>query len=212
MHTNAKYIIFDGQDGSGKGTQIQLLRERATIENRKFILTREPGGTPFGENLRALMLSGAQLGVTTEFFGMLASRSQVVNDVVVPYLENNVTVISDRGDSSTLAYQIYGRKQYDLEDYFWRSRDLIFGENASPYYVFLDLSSEEAKRRSQNDETHTSVFDNEMVEFYERVRKGFYVFKERIPDKVTLVDASRTPQEIHEEIYDLVARVCGWIN
>ncbi|MEK7460178.1 MAG: dTMP kinase [Patescibacteria group bacterium] len=208
---SAQYIVFDGQDGSGKGTQMKLFSDRAEAEGRKFIQVREPGGTLFGEDLRKILMS-CHIEVGTEFFCMMAARNELMRQVVMPHLEKGISVISDRGDSSTYAYQICGRRASYLEDEFWRMRELFFSKCTPNHYLIFDLSSEEAQRRSNSDPGHNSVFDKEKLEFYKKVALGYrsFVYDLPRPGKGTIIDAGRSPEIIHEEVYGLISGLCGW--
>ena len=207
----AQYIVFDGQDGAGKGTQMKLFFDRAKAEGRKFIQVREPGGTPFGEDLRNILMS-CHTEIGSEFFCMMAARNELMHQVVMPYLDRGISVISDRGDSSTYAYQVCGRGASYLEGEFWRMRELFFSKCLPTHYLIFDLSSEEAQRRSNSDAGHNSVFDKEKLEFYKKVAQGYrsFVYDLPRPGQGTVIDAARSPEIIHEEVYGLISNLCGW--
>lgn len=209
----APFIVIDGMDGSGKGTQISLLTGRLGDEGKKFIFTREPGGTPFSEKLRDLFNSteGAETSARTQSLLMWTARSDVHERVIVPALNAGIIVVDDRGDTSTLAYQAYARMAPELEDEFWRMRKFVFGEHPPTLYIILDLPAEEAKRRVDADfDRVKSPFDMKPLAWYSRVRGGFHAFHEELPHQVMMVNGARSPETIHEEIYRIVKEHCRW--
>lgn len=207
------FVVIDGMDGSGKGMQIGLILERSRRSGHKFINTREPGGAPLSEKIRDLFNSpeGADASARTQFLLMWAARSNWLEKVVIPNLSAGTSVISDRGDSSTLAYQVYAKGAPEFEDEFWRMRSMIFGEYAPTLYIFIDVPAREAKRRVDQDNSRTkSAFDAQPLEWYERVRQGFEAFRNELPNHVIVVNGDRPPEVIHEEVYKIVADHCGW--
>lgn len=209
----APFIVIDGMDGSGKGTQISLLAARMGDEGRNFILTREPGGTPLSEKIRDIFSSpeGADASARTQYLLMWAARSHWMEKVVIPYLSAGTLIISDRGDSSTIAYQVYAKMAPELEDDFWRMRKFVFGEHSPTRYIILDIPAEEAKRRIDADTSRVkSPFDMKPLEWYKRVREGFQTLHEELPHHVTIINGARTPEIIHEEIYRIVKEHCRW--
>lgn len=209
----APFIVIDGMDGSGKGTQIDLLVERALHHGYKFFNTREPGGAVLSERIRDIFVSpeGASASARTQFLLMWAARSHWLEKIVIPHLSSDIPVISDRGDSSTLAYQVYAKQALELEDEFWRMRSMIFGKYTPMRYFIIDVPPEEAKRRVDADKSRTaSDFDLAPLDFYDRVRAGFYAFREKLPHNVVIINGARSPEIIHEEIYQIVSECCGW--
>lgn len=207
------FIVIDGMDGSGKGTQIDLLVDRAIRSGRKFYNTREPGGAVLSEEIRALFSSpeGASASARTQFLLMWAARSNWLEKIVIPNLSASTPIISDRGDSSTLAYQVYAKEAPQLEDEFWRMRSMIFGEYTPTLYIFVDVPAREAKRRVDLDNSRTkSAFDAQPLEWYERVRHGFEAFQNELPNHVLMINGDRPTEVIHEEIYKIVSEHCGW--
>ncbi len=206
------FIVIDGQDGSGKGTQIRLLNERIEKDGRTAVFTREPGGVPLSEALRAVIKSdeGMSSDALTQFLMFWAARNEWVKQLVAPNLTKGIPIFSDRGDSSTFAYQVIAKNAPELKEEFWRLRDIVFGDYEPTSYIIIDVPAEVARTRSLLDSEHTSVFDKEHVDFYERVRQGFMMFSEKIPNSVIIVDGNRVPEIIHEEIYAMVSELCGW--
>lgn len=208
----APLIIFDGIDGSGKSTQAIMLKERLEGKH-KVCFTREPGGAPLSEEIRNLFSSpeGAQASARTQFLLLSASHSHWLEEVALPNLKEGTPVVSERGDSSLFAYQLYTKDHLDLENLFWEMRNHIFGEYRPTVYLIFDVSPVEAKRRVNTDSTRTkSLFDMEPIEFYERARAGFQMFAKKLSGEVILIDGDRDTQTIHEEVYQIVSKTCGW--
>ncbi len=206
------FIIIDGQDGSGKGTQIRLLKERIEKEHRTAVFTREPGGVPLSEALRTVIKSdeGMSSDALTQFLMFWAARNEWVKQLVVPNLTKGIPIFSDRGDSSTFAYQVIAKNTPELEEEFWRVREMVFGDYEPTLYIIIDVPAEVARERSLSDGEHTSAFDTEHVDFYERVRQGFRDFSKKAHTNVFFIDGTRTPEIIHKEIYSIVSELCGW--
>lgn len=208
----APLIIFDGIDGSGKSTQALMLKERLASAH-KVCFTREPGGAPLSEEIRNLFSSpeGAQASARTQFLLLSAAHSHWLEEVALPNLKEGTPVISERGDSSLFSYQLYTKDRLDLESLFWEMRNHIFGEYRPTAYLIFDVSPVEAKRRVNTDTARTkSLFDMEPIESYERARAGFRMFAEKLPDEVVLIEGGRDPKMVHEEVYEIVSKICGW--
>jgi len=204
------YIVIDGIDGSGKTTQVNMLIERAQVEGRMFRHAHEPGGTPFAEKMRNVFNSkeGENTSARTQFLWMWASRSDLLEKVVTPALEQGIPVISERSDSSTFAYQAL---QLDDFDWFWQERIRVFGSHDPTIYIIIDIPGEESKRRVDADTRRSKTpFDMKPVEWYERVREGFLLFSRDKRVSAIVISGAQSPELIHEEIYQIVAEHCGW--
>lgn len=201
-----KYIVFDGMDGSGKGTQIELLKKK--LDPKCTIFTREPGGTPLAEEIRKTLLENPLARESTplnDFLLFWAAREDLLNNLVGPSLDAEKNIISDRGDSSTFAFQIFGEEHEELLDVFLSLRSLVFdtgrGRNAPDEYVIFDLPAEVSRDRVMKDtKRKKNCFDERDLSYYERVRKGFKMFAKCVNAKVVFVDANRDPQAIHLDV------------
>src|SRR3989344_5042238 len=149
----AKLIILDGLDGSGKGAQIELLKKFLVDKKVSILFTREPGGSPYGEEIRKLILNsmGKSADPLTQFFLFWADRDDHMRKVVSPALLKGVNVISDRFDSSTFAFQIFGGVQTKLLQPFSFFRKLVLGEVEPSLYIVLDLPPDVALERIKKD-------------------------------------------------------------
>jgi len=204
-----KLIVIDGMDGSGKGTQIKKVRGAFP----EFIFTREPGGTPKAEEIRRIILDGKNPSTPfADFLLFWASRVLHIEQVITPALESGASVISDRFDSSTYAFQICGEEHPELLGEFLHFRSLVLARALPSLYIFLDLPSEVAFERRQKDvEQEKSKFDIEPVEYHERVRQGFLSFppQNAVSSRVCIVDASRSPEEVFEDIIGVIQKETG---
>ncbi|MBI5078166.1 MAG: dTMP kinase [Candidatus Yonathbacteria bacterium] len=207
----APLIIIDGIDGSGKTTQANLLKER--LSDGQVVFTRQPGGTPLSEKIRDVFSSSLAVDASpqTQFFLMWASRADWLEQVVIPNIEKGIPVISNRGGSSTYAYQVYAREAHDLEEEFWRTRALVMGKHKPRMYIIIDIPAKEARRRMDADESRIkSLFDVKPLEFHERARAGFRAFAKKLPGEVIILDGMRDRDVIHKEVFALVSEICGW--
>lgn len=205
MRNNAKYVVFDGMDGSGKGTQMKLLEERF---GDSVAFTREPGGTPFAEEIRKVVRDNPLAGKSTALNNFLlfwAAREELQHNLVVPVLQSGKHVFSDRGDSSTYAFQLWGEEHYELLDMFLGMRDLVFNDRHEPdLYIVFDLPAEMARKRALQDASRTqNHFDIRDLGYYERVRKGFCKFAEFHP--VMIIDATQKPEDVHQLVMMILA-------
>jgi dTMP kinase len=207
---SGKFISFEGMDGAGKSTQIALLASALEKLGINVLLTREPGGTPFGETLRGLLLDVSQSGLhpTAELALMFASRAQLVATVIEPALQRGEWVLCDRFVDSSEAYQGGGR-QLGSEMVLAMQRALLGGK--SPDLTILldhDIAGTitRARERSLATEGRESRFENEEDSFFERVQATFRHIAARDMERVFLIDAKRSIDVIHGEITKEVSR------
>ncbi len=200
MSKFGKYVVFDGMDGSGKGVQLDLLR-RLLLKNTVF--TQEPGGTPFAEEIRSLVRDNPLAGQSTPLNNFLlfwAAREELVEKLVMPSLYAGKNVFSDRGYSSTYAYQIYGEGRRDLQVLFFMLRAEVFrkdGRWQPELHIIYDLPPEVARDRVMKDAKRArNHFDDRPLEYYARVREGFKKFAYE-HEVVEFVDATQTPEAMH---------------
>ncbi len=193
-----KFIVIDGGEGSGKSTQLQFLKEKYP----KALFTREPGGSEYGEEIRNLMLKSPlakEASAETQFGLIWANRADHIARKVRPALDNGVNVISDRFDSSTFAYQIYGQEGTELKDLFFEIRKIFIKECVPDLYVFFDISPEESIKRTTmraNLFGESNHFDERKIEFHRRVREGYAEFAKIFPKNVRIIDASGSKEEV----------------
>jgi dTMP kinase len=211
-----KFISFEGMDGAGKSTQIAHLASALRHLGIDVLLTREPGGTPLGETLRALLLDVSQGGLhpTAELALMFASRAQLVATVIEPALQRGQWVLCDRFVDSSEAYQGGGRELGS--DMVLAMQKALLGGRTPDLTVLLDHdiagSITRARARSLATEGKESRFENEEHSFFERVQTTFRHIAARDTERVFLTDARRSIDVIHGDIMEEVARRFGLIS
>ena len=205
-----KFIVFEGIDGSGKTTQINqlskwLIGTDLIPENNKLVITREPGGTKLGKSIRSLLLDTSREkspGSITELLLYAADRSQHVNEIIRPTLDQGDWVISDRFCGSTLAYQGYGRK---LDINLIKDLEAIATQGIAPDITFLlDIPIEESIRRRMN--RKDDRIEKEGREFLSNVSLGFQALSEDSNwKKISAINSEeKIISEIKSEIKKLI--------
>jgi dTMP kinase len=200
------FITFEGSEGSGKTTQVQRLAARLQRVRVPHLVTREPGGTPIGETIRELLQfapHNSTMTPETELLLFESSRSQLVREVIKPALERGMCVIADRFFDSTTIYQGAARKL---------NREMIDTLNAfavgdcTPDVTFvLDVDAATAESRMQHAPRKTDRMEQQPAEFYDRVRDGYRELAAREPNRIVLINGSRGPDEIENEIWETLS-------
>ena len=206
------FITFEGIEGSGKSTQIVLLANYLSAHNRPMTLTREPGGTPVGDQVRKILLDPANtaLDPAAELLLYAAGRAQHLAEVIGPELKAGKVVLCDRFSDATLAYQGYGRG-LDLE--LIRTLDRIVTDNLRPdLTILLDIDPvaglDRARGRNSGHGLEAEArFENEQIAFHERVRHGYLELAKREPGRFRIVDASPAPEMIQNELRKIIAEM-----
>ena len=203
MSTDGLFITFEGTEGAGKTTQITLLAERLKNSGREIVVTREPGGTPIGEEIRNLLKNsakGAGMQPETELLLMNASRAQLVRDVIRPALGRGAIVLCDRFFDSTIAYQGFGRN-VDLQDLEKITRIAV--ADIQPDLTLLlriPLEISEARRNSRGGGAGDRFEENDRA-FFARVEQGFDFVLSTGGDRVRSVDATQPRESVAAEIW-----------
>ncbi|KKW33392.1 MAG: Thymidylate kinase [Parcubacteria group bacterium GW2011_GWA1_53_13] len=210
MDKRGKFIVIDGMDGSGKGTQLRLLQER--LAGKGVYFTREPGGSPRAEEIRKMLLQtgGTESNAVCDFFLFWAARGSHVQDVVAPRLRQGTHVLCDRYDSSTYAFQIFGEQAPAwLKNLFVQTRRALPSEYLPDLYLVLDLPAEVAfERRAKDQAQEKSKFDIKPLEYHVRVREGFKRFAAEF-GSTAFIDADRTPEQMHADIWGIIEKELG---
>lgn len=212
MQMRGLLITLEGIDGCGKSTQLNMLSSALAERGLDVVATREPGGTPTGECIRALLSSAsAPIAYTTELFLIIAARAQHVEEVLRPGKQQGRIVISDRYIDSSVAFQGYGRG-LDLSTINELNR-FATGGLAPDLTLVLDLELELARARldaraaiDNREATSTAIsyFDDEDMAFHERVREGYLKLARHEPERIRVVDASGTTIETYQRVFALV--------
>ena len=203
------FITFEGTEGSGKSTQAVLLVDRLRDWGHTVRVFREPGGTPIGEEIRhTLKHSHANAAMTpaAELLLMNASRAQLVREQIRPALAKGEIVVCDRFYDSTTAYQGYGR-QLDLET-VRRVIDVAVGITRPDLTLLLDISPEISAERLRSRQATLPFIRDRLEEgdqaFFERVTQGYRVIASEEPERVRVIDACGTRENVQSAIWQLI--------
>lgn len=197
-------ITFEGSEGCGKSTQIELLAQYLEDNDKPTLVLREPGGTPLGEVIRHVLKYSAEAkGIfpETELLLFAASRAQLVREVILPALEKGTYVLCDRFYDSTTVYQGFGRG-LPLEIIETLNHFASAGRRPDLTLLF-DMSSEEALKRMMRRPKPVNLVDRmetEPPEFYERVRQEYLHLARANPERFVVVDATRSIVALEDEI------------
>lgn len=191
------FITFEGGDGSGKSTQISILKESLIEKGYDVILTREPGGTDISEKIRELILDpeNGEMEDITEAYLYAAARAQLVRQLIKPALEEGKVVICDRFVDSSIAYQGFGR---GLGDAVGVINTYAVDDCMPDLTILLKLDPERGSSRIAGRE-HDRI-EQASDDFHRKVYEGYLKLEEKYPDRILGVDASGTIQEIADEI------------
>jgi len=191
------FITFEGLDFCGKSTQVQLLEKYLVENDKKVQIIREPGGTQISEKIRDILLDkkNSDMSVETELILFSASRSQLVNQVILPSIKEKYYVISDRFHDSSIAYQAFGRKiPLDFVEALQR---FVIGKAIPDLTFFLDIPIEEViKRKSKVKKIELDRIELSKIDFYERVRNGYLYLAEK-EKRFRKIDGLLPIEEIH---------------
>lgn len=202
------FITFEGGEGCGKSTQIQLLAERLRSNGKQVLVTREPGGTALSERIRRLVREETDdpPNPCAETLLFLASRAQLVANVLRPALDSGAWVLCDRFADSTFAYQGYGRG-FDVVE-LKRLNDFATGGLTPDRTVLLELppALAAARMRMRERTTHTEADRMEKAGdgFHDRLRRGFLELAATDPERFAVVNADGTVDEVSERIWNLI--------
>jgi len=205
------FITFEGIEGSGKTTQIQLLSEKLDRHGIEHVLTREPGGTEVGNQIRSILLNPANRGLTplAELLLYQAARAQHLARVIVPALAEGKLVLCDRYKDATRAYQGRGRQlPGDLLERL-NSLDLLALEPDLTLLFDLDpaVALARARHREEDRQRPEGRFELEDLEFHRRVREGYRDLAGLFPRRIRIVEASGRADEVHSRVLSLLASV-----
>lgn len=205
------FITFEGPDGSGKSTQIELIANYLRRLGHDVLCTREPGGTKIGDQIRQVLLDADNQEMSTQAEILLysASRAQLVEQVILPHLAQGGVVLCDRYADSFYAYQGYGR-QMDFETLRFITR-FATQELKPDVTIYLDLAVEQGLRRrvsaNRAGQGEWNRLDQLEVAFHLRVREGYRAMIQAEPERWLVVDASTSIETIHQAICQRLAAV-----
>jgi dTMP kinase len=193
--TDGLFIAFEGGDGAGKSTQVALLRDALERAGRTVTVTRQPGGTPLGQQIRDLVLHGDHVSPRAEALLYAADKAHHADQVLRPALAAGDVVITDRYTDSSVAYQGAGRdlgapEIHDLG--MWAVGGLV-----PDLTIVIDISAQEGRRR--RGEVHDRL-ESEGDAFHEAVRAHYLAMAQGSPHRYLVVDGTKDPEQIHHEI------------
>ncbi len=197
----AKFITFEGVDGAGKSTHLAWFAETLRQRGVDVLVTREPGGTPLGERLREILLS-QPMQAQTEALLMFAARMEHIALVIKPALQRGTWVVSDRFSDASFAYQGGGRgvppeKLEQLEQW-------VHAGFQPDLTLLFDIPVEVARQRLSNNAA-LDRFEQEQGAFFENVRQAYLDRYRKTPRRFSLIDASRTPDEVKAALEKIIA-------
>ena len=197
------FITFEGADGCGKTTQLNNVK--AFLEKKGFdvVTTREPGALDIGQKIRNILLHhNGVVADRCEMFLFLADRAQHVETFIKPAIEQGKIVLCDRHTDSTIAYQGYGREQ-DIKLLNDLNKIAINGLLPDMTLLF-DVSSEVAQQRVGSEKDR---MESAGIEFHKKVRNGYLELQKQNPDRIKLIDANNTIDEVFEDVKKAVTNL-----
>jgi dTMP kinase len=200
------FITFEGPDGSGKSTQIDLLKDYLAQGGSETVITREPGGTAIGEKIRKLILDPAhtEMDPTAEALLYAASRAQHTAEVILPALREGRNVICDRYMDSSIAYQGYGRNLGDSV----RIINEIAVMGLIPDLTFLLMLDPEIGRSRINEQWDR--LENEKLAYHKAVYEGYVTLAKENSGRIVLINANKEIDDIHREIIEKMKQRAYW--
>lgn len=194
------FITFEGADGCGKTTQLNLLKEYLDRQGYDTVLTREPGAVGLGEHIRKILLNYE--GVVSdrcESFLFLADRAQNIDVIVNPAILEGKIVLCDRHTDSSVAYQGYGRG-LDIEQ-IKRLNNLATGNKQPDLTLVFDIDIETSMKRVG---ANKDRMENSGIEFFNRVRYGYLELAKQEPDRIKVVDSTKNIDEVHKKVIEII--------
>ena len=210
QQARGRLITLEGIEGSGKSTQIRHLAKVLTQRGYRVLQTREPGGTATAEAIRHILLTASSKEPVTpaaEALLILAARCQHVTHLIRPALRRGTVVLCDRFADSTLAYQGFARG-LDLE-WLRAANEVATGGLTPDLTLVLDLPVSVGLARRRADRGQQNRLDRETERFHRKVRRGFLALAAHAPDRMRIVNANRSAQEVQDELTTIVV---GWMS
>lgn len=197
------FITFEGVDGCGKTTQINLLKDYYEKQGRTVLLTREPGAKGLGVKLREILLNyDGEVSPNCESFLFLADRAQHIDTIIKPAVERGEIVLCDRHTDSTVAYQGYGRG-VDLDRINMLNNIATSGMKPNLTLIFdIDTDTSMARVGKEKDRMESAG-----IEFFKKVRNGYLDIAKNEPQRVKLLDGNKSIEEIHNQVLDIIKSI-----
>ena len=200
--TKGLFITFEGADGCGKTTQMKLLAEYLKNNGADVVLTREPGAKGLGEKVREILLNYEGLvSDRCESFLFLADRAQNIDIIVNPAIEEGKIVLCDRHIDSTVAYQGFGRG-LDIERINMLNNIATNSKKPDLTFVF-DIDVETSMKRVGKEKDR---MESAGIDFHNRVRKGYLELAKQEPQRIKVIDATKSIEEIHKNVVEILKK------
>ena len=202
---NKRFITFEGGEGSGKSTQIKILKNKLS-KRHKVIITREPGGTKEAELIRNLLVKGKsnKWSGTTEVLLNFTARKDHVDKIILPSLKKNMWVLCDRFFDSTLAYQGYGR---NVSEDLIKNLNKSLINNLKPKITFLfDIDPKVGLKRSKKRNNNELRYENMPLSYHKKIRNAYLDIAKKNKKRIKIIDASLDEDSISEIIWSFVQK------
>ncbi len=202
-----KTISFEGGEGAGKGTLIRGLMEELKKYDLDILQTREPGGVKISEQIREVIVNKDNTSMCYETEALLyaAARAQLMNEVIFPARDNGKTIILDRFVDSSYVYQGVARGlgiEKVVEINKFATKDFLPDKT-----IILDIEPEIGLSRIFENNRETNRLDMESIEFHKKIREGYHLLSKMFPDRIVLVDASKSPEEVLEDVLKVLREI-----
>ncbi len=204
MKKLGKFITFEGAEGSGKSTQIKRAESYLKEKGHHVVIFREPGSTRISESIREIILNKEfkEMSPNTELLLYLAARAQLVHEKIWPAIKSGKTVICDRFEDSTWAYQGYGRG-FDLKTIDKVSFELVRCDMKPDLTILLDIDPEKGLKRGGRHDR----MEKQSLQFHRKVREGFCDIARKNPKRCVMIDASQPLGAVTEKVREVLERV-----
>ena len=202
---NKRFITFEGGEGSGKSTQIKILRNSLS-KNQKVVITREPGGTKEAEVIRKLLVKGksSKWSGVTEVLLNFTARKDHVDKIIVPNLKKGKWVLCDRFTDSTIVYQGYGR---DINESLIKNLNKFLINNLNPKLTFLlDIDPKVGLRRSKKRINNELRYENMPLSYHKKIRKAYLDIASKNKNRIKIIDASLDKDVISGIIWSFIQK------
>lgn len=203
---NGLFITFEGGEGSGKSTQTKLFCTYLQALGKEVVLTREPGGTEVGKEIRKLLVEGDKdkFDEVTETLLFYADRRINLTKVIRPAMDEGRVVLSDRFNDSTIAYQYYGSGKFDNRLIMDQLYQVVAGDFKPDMTFLLDIDVQKGLERSflkaQGVQNKELRFENVDIAFHERLRKGYLDMAKSEPMRFVIINAAQSVEDVHRDI------------
>lgn len=201
--TRGFLISFEGSEGSGKSTQVSRIADRFEDAGYEVVVTREPGGTPIGEEIRHILMHASEshnMMPETELLLFAASRAQLVREVILPAIEEGKIVLCDRFMDSTTVYQGVARNIQSEPVHMINT--FAVGNLVPDVTVVIDLDAEIGLSRVRHRANDLpDRMEQENIQFYQKVRNGYLMLAKAMPERFIVVDGEKSPNDLEDAIW-----------